>query len=395
MEDQNKPKQEPQKPTPPDEVGILHLSDLHAGRGFQESRWNDLLGRLGVEVVPRVVILSGDLVNSPTRSEFQRAKQRIGELREKCPNAEFVVLPGNHDTRIWGILRVPQVRRWLLAIVALFLVVAGLAFRKGWNDVALVAAGLAVIGAILFLIALAYYVSFQAHFPPQGPVLNFDHLGLDLLLFDSASDLSAHWAEGVVNSNNFVAVKTALQRKWSRNFRIAVLHHHALPIPHEAGDEPMMVLKNAGAFLSEVSGCKVALVLHGHRHSPSFSRISVNADKQPFQIGVLSTGSVTSGDRDAARLGHSFSVIGVNRWGNARITRYQSDKGALFVAQDPFMARSIGVATSECFAQNALVEGCSCESVRVNIELTPDGDAKNRIDHVGFTVKRDLTELPH
>jgi Calcineurin-like phosphoesterase len=386
----------------PDEVKILHLSDLHAGRGFETNRWDELLALVGTEIHPNVVIVSGDTVNSPIRSEFEQAAAYIEQLRKKCADAKFIVLPGNHDTRIAGIFSVSRVRlvtavvlaglvalSWLLASSRL--PIPATQYSVPVLPLMLVFVALA---AIVLIIALVYYVSFERHFPPTEAVVKLDKLGLDVLIFDSSSDVKAHWAEGIVRESDFVEVRKLIGDTASRNFRVAVLHHHALPIPYEAGAEPMMVLRNAGAFLREISLLKVALVLHGHRHRFSFSRVSMNADDQPFQIGVLSTGSVTSGDRDAARLGHSFSVIDVNRWGNARITRYQSKDGSTFAPNEPFMARSIAVATSEFFSQNALVNGCCCESIRVNIQITPDGDAHNTIETRGFTVKRPLDALP-
>jgi len=337
----------------PDEVKILHLSDLHTGRGFETNRWNELLSLLGSEICPKVVIVSGDLVNSPTRGEFERATRCIDQLRQKCqPDTEFIVVPGNHDTRVAGVFSVSRVRLVMALILAAFLALSWLLASTRLKipgtqySVPLLPIMVALVGlaAILLIISLVYYVSFTRHFPLPRPVVQLDSLGLDVLIFDSSSDVSAHWAEGIVRESNFVEVRGLIGDTPSRNFRLAVLHHHALPIPYEAGAEPMMVLRNAGAFLREISLLKVALVLHGHRHRFSFSRVSMNADdKRPFQIGVLSTGSVTSGDRDAARLGHSFSVVDVNRWGNARITRYQSKDRSTFAPNEPFMARSIAV----------------------------------------------------
>jgi Calcineurin-like phosphoesterase len=395
-------------PQPPlqdisDEVKILHLSDLHAGRGFEINRWNELLALVGTEILPNVVIVSGDMVNSPTRREFKQAAGRIEELHQRCkPDTEFIVLPGNHDTRISGIFSVSRVR---MVTAAVLVVLAALSWLLASSELAIPATQFSVrvlpimlvlvaLAAIVLSVALFYYVSFERHFPPSKAVVKLDKLGLEVLNFDSSSDVRAHWAEGIVRESDFVAVRSLIGETPSRNFRMAVLHHHALPIPYEAGAEPMMVLRNAGAFLREISLLKVALVLHGHRHRFSFSRVSMNADDQPFQIGVLSTGSVTSGDRDAARLGHSFSVIDLNRWGNARITRYQSKDRSTFAPNEPFMARSIPVATSEFYFQNALVNGCCCDSIRVNIQITPDGDAHNTIETRGFKVKRPLDALP-
>ena len=388
----------------PEEVRILHLSDLHAGRGFESNRWSDLLDLLDETIRPQVVIVSGDMVNSPTRSDFKQATNRINELREKCgSHTRFIFLPGNHDTRIFGIFSVSRARR-ITSLILAVLVISTWLFAAWRVPIPytqysirllfiLVASGALV--AILLMFFLFWCVNFERHFPPQGPVMRLNELGLDVLIFDSSSDSKAYWAEGIIRESEFVAVRQLNGGTPTRNFRLAVLHHHALPIPYEAGAEPMMVLRNAGAFLREISLLKVALVLHGHRHRYSFSRVTVNADDQlPFQIGVLSTGSVTSGDRDAARLGHSFSVVDLNRWGNARITRYQSKDGSTFRAEDPFMARSIPVAAGEFFSQNALVNGCCCKSIRENIVITSDGDAHRTTEYWGFTVKRELDRLP-
>src|SRR5438477_4309405 len=91
---------------------ILHLSDLHFGWRFNASHWTDV--RIEArKIAPDVVIVTGDLVNTPWFWMWRRAKSEltafIHALRLQTGKAQLPlrIIPGNHDTRVAGIYPVP------------------------------------------------------------------------------------------------------------------------------------------------------------------------------------------------------------------------------------------------------------------------------------------------
>jgi len=105
---------------------ILHLSDLHFGNRFSESKWSALNSHVE-RSRPDAVVITGDLVNSPWRWELKAAKTRLdqlaaalnpsGKAQKVC---EIFLVPGNHDTRILGLVAVD----WLEHVALIFLILS-------------------------------------------------------------------------------------------------------------------------------------------------------------------------------------------------------------------------------------------------------------------------------
>lgn len=77
---------------------IVHFSDVHAGSQYFVP---NLLNRTLVEIndmVPDVVVVTGDLTNMGFRQEYREAKEYLDKLA--CEN--ILVVPGNHDSRNVG-----------------------------------------------------------------------------------------------------------------------------------------------------------------------------------------------------------------------------------------------------------------------------------------------------
>lgn len=107
---------------------ILHLSDLHFGYRFdRKGKWASVRNE-ACSIRPDLVIITGDLLNTPWRWMWPRVRRSIEafrtELREATNNPELdvCVIPGNHDTRISGVFPVP----WLLGTAAAFAVACAL-----------------------------------------------------------------------------------------------------------------------------------------------------------------------------------------------------------------------------------------------------------------------------
>jgi hypothetical protein len=84
-------------------MNLLHLSDLHFGTFQQASIWSaqlllDLKNELNIFNI-EALILSGDIANKSTESEYEAALRFIKELRKdfNLKPSQIIIVPGNHD----------------------------------------------------------------------------------------------------------------------------------------------------------------------------------------------------------------------------------------------------------------------------------------------------------
>ena len=75
---------------------LIHLSDLHFG-ALRSETLEPLLG-LVAELKPSIVVVSGDLTQRATRSQFESARAFLARIA--C--GRQVVVPGNHDVPLWN-----------------------------------------------------------------------------------------------------------------------------------------------------------------------------------------------------------------------------------------------------------------------------------------------------
>lgn len=262
-------------------IVVAHISDLHLDLGTQTSRgrWKSLQDSLasGKDKIDLLVV-SGDLIEQPWAkgnvkqacSEAARYLTDLCRAAEISPDTSLLVVPGNHDVRYKGSGR--------------FRPSALVDFRK----------------------ALKKWTSPHRFFP---------NLGLCVFLFDS--NPPGKWlkvpdvAAGYVQPDELVEhAKTArdladeFRVEWLEATRVAVLHHHPMPIagteqnPNKVlGGEPYMLLKNSGVFMEEVVRSGVDLILHGHKHYPAVSRVAFYVEgRLDRPVPVLGAGSVGKDD---------------------------------------------------------------------------------------------------
>lgn len=82
---------------------IAHISDLHCGREFQHSIFEQAAREINT-LDPDAVIATGDLTDSGLLSQYREAKKRLHSIN--CRN--LVVTSGNHDYRSTGYLLFKQ-----------------------------------------------------------------------------------------------------------------------------------------------------------------------------------------------------------------------------------------------------------------------------------------------
>jgi predicted phosphodiesterase len=282
---------------------IAHLSDLHYdGRGFDHGQWR-AVKRVVENFRPNLLIVSGDLVDHPNEALLNIVKNELTELGKKA-DAQLFVVPGNHDLFHFG----NDIRQGRAA--AFDRVFPGLVsprssifdrFKRRWgrNEPADV-------------------------LPPRRLTREPEEVPVLLALLDSnAADRVIAFAGGSVDENDLVILGgdlTEIERAYL--VRIAIIHHHVLPIAHTSGQiigaEPMMVLQNAGTVLSALARHRFDLVLHGHKHRQQFARIDFEPDTaEGYPIAVAAAGSAAMTARNDPRA-NSFNLIEVEE--NGRIT---------------------------------------------------------------------------
>jgi 3',5'-cyclic-AMP phosphodiesterase len=77
---------------------IVHLSDLHlSGLNFIPD-WGESVVEMVNEIIPNVVIVTGDLTDDGYEYEYEIAKDYLDWIKVD----DMLVVPGNHDARNEG-----------------------------------------------------------------------------------------------------------------------------------------------------------------------------------------------------------------------------------------------------------------------------------------------------
>ena len=249
---------------------VAHLSDLHlrATSVLGNEPWLQLRQDLYEHRDQiDVIAVTGDLIEGAIRDwifwrigrAFNTASAFLNSLCEAAEiSAEaLIAIPGNHDARIKGFLPISRLR----AFRALF----GDAARPRWFE------------------------------------------GLNLFAYGFDSNESAWFGElaaGSVPRNAFTELQNAVaaaqkqaQSAWRGCHRVALLHHHPMPIAATErrglrSMEEFLLLRNAGTFMTELLRADIDLVLHGHKHYPSFSKATyIDDDASAKSVTVVACGS--------------------------------------------------------------------------------------------------------
>lgn len=377
---------------------ILHISDLHFGFHFNESKWLDLKNT-ALEAKPDLVVITGDLVNTPWRWVLDRVKSELSQFATELSDVKdsivhIRVIPGNHDTRISGLFPITWLTWFALVMVILFTWLrsetTGLPPWLSWGCLVFTVVALVFRGLMTTNLKKALGKEFFL-----CSVEVFPKLRIGIVPFDSASPLRA-WAQGHVTPSNIVDCKRGIKdNNGVKPVWIAAVHHHPLPLPYDHTNETMMVMDNAGAFLSEVARMGIKLVLHGHKHHQHFARISVDpATRQTLDVAVLSAGTPTEGTNPGTYQ-HGFNIIRVDRDDCITIEMFEAaPNGGTFVFK-----RQVDLAPLETQAQQRFEEfkselGVWCRRMICIADINDFGDASFRREFYGVQTSKDnLKEL--
>ncbi|MET0678135.1 MAG: metallophosphoesterase [Bradyrhizobium sp.] len=319
---------------------IAHLSDLHYGRDFDTTAWQAVATAVA-NFNPSLLIVSGDLVDDPRRDHLVTAQQVLQKLANEV-GAELYVVPGNHDVFFSGV-DVKGNRSGLY--YEIFDRVAdpdaSSAATATVSEEFARPAGRWAVRWDRFKVwcGLGIHAGPQPAPPaprPDGVVLSMlrepANACVLLALIDSnAGDQPIRMATGSVSTDHLTALDAELGTLSARLrasgiahlARIAVIHHHVLPIAYTAGGvigaEPFMVLHNAGDVLGILAKHQFDLVLHGHKHRAQFARIYLSPDSaEGYPIAVAAAGSAALQTPNNPT-GNSFNLITIKDNGRLEV----------------------------------------------------------------------------
>jgi len=323
---------------------IVHISDLHFGAPFDAALWT-YVRSVVIEKRPQLIVLSGDVVNSPNALRMLLARKELRKL-ERESGAKLFVIPGNHDIAAVGNFRMPFSSKlfWRIFAGDTQALEANLP-DPPWKDdrTALPQKRRLARTRRFFSISIqrmrAWWWARRLPDPSREKREQITSNSHVLVMgFDSNS--RTRLATGYVDQREIYDAATYLDssRSTGRNLaqalalRIAVVHHHPAPIPFAIaqegllGFEPFLMFRNAGTFLKMLNERSFDLVLHGHYHYYNFSRIAFGAESSTYELGILSAGSATV--RYSEGLRNSFNVITILPNGRVEITPYFMGGGA-------------------------------------------------------------------
>ncbi|MGE0417392.1 MAG: metallophosphoesterase [Acetobacteraceae bacterium] len=385
---------------------IAHLSDIHFGERFDPEIW----AAVGSEVRkfhPTLLIVSGDLVDNPFAEHLLAAKCELTRLARDAGAALYVV-PGNHDVFESG-TNVSQGRRdWFERIFGHADTTAAehALQRKLGEPPGFGAKARSRTDVLAHIKRMAGFANdFTAYLPAAASaalprVVRPDGTPVLLALLDSnAVDQTIGAATGSVSRKDLLALTNELNDIDTPCLaRIAVIHHHVLPIAFVGGDivgaEPLMVLHNAGTVLSILSRHRFDLILHGHRHQPQFARLDLDPrelDGYPIAVAAAGSTALLSSDsqRDRTR-DNALNLITIEENGRIRVASlfYGDTVGPDLSAQDAERVRvfhePLATVKRRAFIRARERHGLESERREQRFEITENGDLEIGYEVVGL-----------
>jgi len=233
-------------------IKIVHLSDMH----FVSSRfWKRLetlyegvrghnpntLPALECEIAslkPDILIATGDQTTFGDKPSLKAAKEFLLQLGGKSgvPEERIYWIPGNHDVLLNYYSPIPGLRR---------------NYDQVYGDLR-IADSCVIAGSKLAIF------SFDS---------TLDRKGQRSLLWPIVG------SRGRVSPRSFNSFNDGLKPiEADRDyFKIALIHHHPLPIPFKSGSAiglELTTMFNGGTFIAHMQESGMNLILHGHEHQP-------------------------------------------------------------------------------------------------------------------------------
>ena len=275
-------------------VNVLHISDLHFGAGTSEEKITYIRDHLSQKLndearnlpLKQFVVISGDLIDTPSDDYLNRFQQFVENIRQQSP-AEIIVIPGNHDVKRKGFL---WTRREIFNN------------RQLWRR-----------------------------------TLVYDDAQVIFICFDSNYGF---FARGKINENDLIRMGHEIDQLISANpvrskfTFIAVVHHHPFSVSEEEHDvirgtdiheEFFVRMKNGEKFIEWCARRGVTTVLHGHKHKPRFQgrEIPVSNQNTPRLVRAIGCGT-TFGVEDKP---FSYNWLDIDLTNKIMTVRFVADIG--------------------------------------------------------------------
>jgi predicted phosphodiesterase len=328
---------------------IAHLSDIH----FESSDTsvNDQLCTALKRTQPHLLVVTGDLVDHCWN--VQKGKRWLVDLCDRCgiPRKQVVLVPGNHDYRVWGNVGIrPITGRF-----------------------------------------------FQHHFSDWNPhrIKLCRNEGVTFFRIDS-NPVMFGFARGKVTRGQLKKLRLELSQMSSedrafveQSARIVVLHHHPLPVPYEGGDVFLMI-RSSHELLQFMAEQRIHYVLHGHKHRAPNTLLSLGTSVGSNRVvGIVGAGTAIKARGDRDHRGHNFNLLTIEDSGLMFVRQYFAQPGQEF-QEDGILMHSF--AALERVYEQALKKGVTYKHTHWSVEINKEGDAFNQITCTGVGASGDETK---
>lgn len=260
------------------DVYILHMSDLHFGANGFETVWPSLEKYVNKTLQPDLILVTGDIVDSPNREHYEEAKKKFDQLGAKHG---FLVCPGNHDRHYLGNALGPREGWWSFV-------------RRFWEK-----------NRPPNQVEAWFDQVFSDHMAsvskPERLRLGESPIEWNVCLLGLDSSMQAEYsAQGFVPLDKMQEFQNLSQTMTDADLVILLEHHHLLPIAELESSRQeaagllgaTTIMLNAGSLLEALTKQSINLVLHGHEHCRALARY-VSLNNNQGEVTVVGAGSAT------------------------------------------------------------------------------------------------------
>lgn len=314
---------------------ILHLSDLHFGEHHayknplatsqptsKEPLIHELIDDLkclGENFLNEIalVIITGDLTWAANPHEFSNANSFIAQLKQELGlgSEHVIVVPGNHDIE------------WINNFGKID-TNAELNYRNFYKE-------LYSSSPLDSILKINRY---------KVGTTNLCIVALNSCRLESPENAGY----GYIGSDQLRILQEYFERNQDIDYKIAVLHHHVLPVNYIEEYDPkskkVSMLLDAESVMQSLVSCGVNTVLHGHQHQPYYTTIKrivpeyiKNGKKTRLEgcLNIIGAGSLGVSQTKLNTIGrNSYNVLHIEDNYISVQTRIKSSNGVGFYS-DP------------------------------------------------------------
>jgi predicted MPP superfamily phosphohydrolase len=313
-----------------DEKGEKHAfpSENNATNKTLEVSVSRKLDKDGTTKDIAALVISGDLTFKAKKVEFERAKEFVQNTKSLFSVSEerVVICPGNHDTLFEESVENGPISETVSEE-------AKQNYSQFYEDVTFSASNEFLCSGRRIILGNRY--------PIEIVGINSTHLQQHQKTFQGHGFISDDQMNYIADQMNWASPDS----EKSVPFRIAVLHHHVLPIHYSITPEQnarTSVVFDGGALMEWLVMHKVKLVLHGHMHKPYMGKVALPiSDDKWHEVYIASLGS--SGIIAADLLDHkqnTFGMISVQN-NTVKVSMYDIASNALSDRNGPIKSMEI------------------------------------------------------